>query len=59
MEGYNPLCRRRIRVPDQWYGDYLATVGAARMGERRLKELVDRYGKVEIKQFIEDWFCLF
>lgn len=50
------MCRRRIRVPDQWYGDYLATVGAARIGERRLKELVSRYGKEEIKQFIEDWF---
>ena len=35
------MCRRRIRVPDQWYGDYLATLGAARIGERRLKELVD------------------
>ena len=50
------MCRRRIRVPDQWYGDYLATVGAARIGERRLNELVGRYGKEEIKQFIEDWF---
>ena len=26
------MCRRRIRVPDQWYGDYLAMVGAARIG---------------------------
>ena len=34
------MCRRRIRVPDQWYGDYLAMVGAARIGEARLKELV-------------------
>src|ERR1035438_5521652 len=38
------ICRRRIRVPDVWYGDYLATVGAARIGERRLHELIDRYG---------------
>src|SRR6185437_10794534 len=30
------MCRRRIRVPQQWYGDYLATLGAARTGERRL-----------------------
>src|SRR3954464_909587 len=29
------MCRRRIRVPDQWYGDYLAMLGAARIGERR------------------------
>ena len=28
------MCRRRIRIPDQWYGDYLASIGAARIGER-------------------------
>ena len=50
------MCRRRIRVPEQWYGDYLATMGAARIGERRLTELVNRYGIETIKQFIEDWF---
>ena len=38
------MCRRRIRVPDQWYGDYLAMVGAARIGEARLKEVCARYG---------------
>ena len=31
-------------MPDVWYGDYLAAIGAARIGERRLKELVDKYG---------------
>ena len=51
------MCRRRIRVPEQWYGDYLATIGAARIGERRLVELVQRYGADVIKQFVEDWFA--
>ena len=51
------MCRRRIRVPEQWYGDYLATMGAARIGERRLTELVERYGMETIKQFIADWFA--
>ncbi len=50
------MCRRRIRVPDQWYGDYLAQIGAARTGERRLKELVAKYGKAQIKTFIREWF---
>lgn len=50
------MCRRRIRVPDQWYGDYLAMVGSARIGEARLKELCDRYGVDTIKAFIEEWF---
>ena len=30
------MCRMRIRVPDQWWGDYLALLGAARIGEREL-----------------------
>ena len=51
------MCKRRIRVPEQWFGDYLAAIGAARIGERRLLELVERYGKDTIRQFIEDWFA--
>jgi N-methylhydantoinase B len=49
------ICRRRIRVPDVWYGDYLATVGAARIGERRLHELIDRYGMETIATFVGEW----
>src|SRR5882757_383092 len=50
------MCRRRIRVPEQWYGDYLAMVGSARIGEARLKELCARYGVDTIQSFIEEWF---
>ena len=50
------MCRSRIRVPGQWYGDYLAGIGSARIGERRLKELCEKYGKDTIKAFIRDWF---
>ena len=50
------MCKRRIRVPEQWYGDFLATVGAARIGERRMIELVERYGKDTIRDFIKAWF---
>jgi N-methylhydantoinase B len=50
------MCKRRIRVPDQWYGDFLAGVGAVRIGERRLKELCTKYGKEQIETFIRDWF---
>ncbi|MFF2851997.1 hydantoinase B/oxoprolinase family protein [Streptomyces sp. NPDC058001] len=49
------MCRARIRVPDQWYGDYLAMVGAARIGEARLKELCARYGNDTVRDFIRDW----
>src|SRR5579875_1769897 len=35
------ICEARIRVPEQWRGDYLAMVGAARIGERELLGLGD------------------
>ena len=35
------MCRTRIRVPDKWWGDYLALLGSARVGEREVKELAD------------------
>src|SRR5260221_7927080 len=50
------MCRRRIRVPDQWYGDYLAMLGAARIGEARLQDLADRYGGDLLARFVEEWF---
>ncbi len=50
------MCQRRIRVPDQWYGDFLAQVGAARIGEARLTELSEKYGADTIERFIEEWF---
>ena len=50
------MCRRRIRVPDQWYGDYLSQIGAARIGERRLKEFVAANGLARVKRFIAAWF---
>jgi N-methylhydantoinase B len=50
------ICRRRIRVPDQWYGDYLAMLGAARIGESRLKELCAKYGTHTLAEFVEEWF---
>ena len=49
------MCRRRIRVPDQWYGDFLAGIGAARIGERSLKKFVDKYGKDTVRSFVREW----
>lgn len=49
------MCRSRIRVPNQWYGDFLAGIGSARIAERRLKELCEKYGKETIKSFIANW----
>ena len=49
------MCRRRIRVPEVWYGDYLAAIGAARIGERRVKEAIERYGIETIREFVGEW----
>ncbi|WP_395678078.1 hydantoinase B/oxoprolinase family protein [Inquilinus sp.] len=51
------MCRSRIRVPDQWYGDFLAGIGSARIAERRLKELCAKYGTGQIKAFVRHWFA--
>ena len=50
------MARTRIRVPDQWYGDYLAMVGSARIGEAGLKELCQRYGAEAVREFVAEWF---
>lgn len=49
------MCRARIRVPEQWYGDFLAGIGSARIGERHLKDFCARYGKSLVKEFMREW----
>jgi N-methylhydantoinase B len=50
------MCRMRIRVPDQWWGDYLAMVGAARIGERELLALGGEVGWDTLESHARDWF---
>jgi N-methylhydantoinase B len=50
------MCRARIRVPDQWYGDFLAGLGSARVAERRLEEFCAKYGAAKVRRFVADWF---
>jgi N-methylhydantoinase B len=50
------MARVRIRVPDLWYGDFLALLGAARIGERRLLELIGEAGPETLKAYERDWF---
>jgi N-methylhydantoinase B len=52
------MCRMRIRVPDQWWGDYLALMGAARIGERRMLELIDELGAEKLAAYSRQWFDL-
>jgi N-methylhydantoinase B len=50
------MCRLRIRVPDQWWGDYLAMIGAARIGERELMTLGREVGWDRLAEFAENFF---
>lgn len=50
------MCEARIRVPEQWYGDHLALVGAARVGERRLLELAAEVGWDHLHDYTDQWF---
>jgi len=50
------MCRMRIRVPEQWYGDLLAMVGAARIGEREIEILAAEYGWDTLAAFSGLWF---
>jgi N-methylhydantoinase B len=38
------MCKMRIRAPENWWGDYMALMGAARIGERRMLELLAEMG---------------
>ena len=50
------LCELRIRVPEQWRGDYLAMVGAARIGEREVLAMAEEYGWETLHAFEQQWF---
>ena len=50
------MCRRRIRVPEQWYGDHLAAIGAARIGEQRLKDFIAAEDMETMRRFVAAWF---
>lgn len=47
------IAKMRNRIPDMWYGDYLACVGSARTGEKRLQKLCEEYGNDLVKDFCE------
>ena len=50
------MCEMRIRVPEQWRGDYLAMAGAARIGERELLALGAELGFSTLDARTEEYF---
>ncbi|WP_298300576.1 hydantoinase B/oxoprolinase family protein [uncultured Erythrobacter sp.] len=49
------MCRMRIRVPDQWHGDFRAMMGAARIGEREVEAMGRDVGWSVLQAFAEQW----
>ncbi|MGE0237413.1 MAG: hydantoinase B/oxoprolinase family protein [Parvibaculaceae bacterium] len=49
------MCEMRIRVPEQWRGDYLAIMGSARIGERALLQLGKELGWNQLAAFSSAW----
>lgn len=50
------MCKVRLRVPEMWHGDFLAILAAARIGERRLLDLIDELGDEQLATFEAQWF---
>src|SRR4051812_21409001 len=55
LEDVIRICKVRIRVPEKWHGDYLALLGAARVGERELKRLAAEVGWGRLDGFVSAW----
>ncbi|MER7542548.1 hydantoinase B/oxoprolinase family protein [Actinomadura sp.] len=51
------MLRLRVRVPEQWWGDYLALLGAVRLGERRITELGEELGWDVLQEFVDEWLA--
>ena len=49
------MCKMRIRVPEQWCGDCLAMMGAARIGERELLNLAEEIGWQALEDYSRDY----
>jgi N-methylhydantoinase B len=50
------MCKLRIRLPDQFFGDLMASVGSARIGEREFLALGEEIGWDRLETYAEQWF---
>ncbi|MXN17731.1 hydantoinase B/oxoprolinase family protein [Pseudooceanicola sp. GBMRC 2024] len=49
------MCLSRIRTPEQWHGDFISAISAARAGERALKQLIAKFGLDTVMAFKDAW----
>jgi N-methylhydantoinase B len=50
------MCMLRIRNPEQFYSDYLALLGGARIAERRVLEVGEELGWETLERYTREWF---
>jgi N-methylhydantoinase B len=55
-QDYVRMCNLRIRVPGQWWGDFLAMMGSARIGEAEVRKLAEEVGWDVLEDFSRQWF---
>jgi N-methylhydantoinase B len=48
------LIMTNVRIPDAQRGDLLSMIGAARVGERRVRGLYDLHGEEKMETFVQD-----
>ncbi|WP_089025690.1 hydantoinase B/oxoprolinase family protein [Bradyrhizobium mercantei] len=46
------ICQANIRAPNQFYGDYLATLAAVRTGEIGMQQICRQYGVARVRKFL-------
>jgi N-methylhydantoinase B len=49
------MIKYRNRIPDLWYGDYIAQIGSLRIAETRIIEMCDKYGIDTLRTFVDQW----
>lgn len=49
------ICKANIRAPEQFYGDYLATLAAVRTGELGIKKICAQYGMDVVRRFLSQF----
>ncbi len=49
------ICKANIRAPEQFHGDYLATLSAVRTGERAVQALCAQYGLDTVRAFLDQF----
>ncbi|MGG6898854.1 hydantoinase B/oxoprolinase family protein [Rhizobium sp. BR 315] len=49
------ICKANIRAPEQFYGDYLATLAAVRTGEIGMQNICAQYGVGTVRSFLKQF----